>query len=151
LFAQAIVSGREEELSADERRLAGESFLDSGNEVEARRHLEYAAQAGIPQAAVTLGLRLIGRQQSVEDWQPGLPYFQTAAQAGDAHAMFLLGYYFDEIVRRNVGAVDWRALAQPSQPGPAAASEAELQSLHWYRKAAELGHARAAAKMEGRD
>jgi TPR repeat protein len=148
LFARAIRSGRETELSPDEMFLAGQSFRESGDTERGRRLIDEAAQAGVSEASVALGLEALGAGRDLEEWAPALPYFRAAAGAGHAHAAFLLGYYYDRMVRAEVGEVDWRALARPTQPGPAEPGEAERQAQHWYEIAAEQGHPRAKARLQ---
>ena len=115
LFAHAVRAGRIEELSPDERGRAGHVLLAT-EPSRALPLLEEAARGGSADADVTIGQYLVGRDARDADWEPALAHFRRAADRGHAYAAYLVGFYYDQIVRGRVGAVDWRQFASPGLP-----------------------------------
>ncbi len=131
----------------------------------ARQLLQQAAEAGYPPAMVTLGFDLLTRARSAAEAEVAIGWYRKAAEAGDGHAMYLLGAFRErgrstlKVPRDLPEAERWyRRAADAGHAGAMAAlgrmHEHGLQvrkdreaALSWYRRAAELGDEDAAKRL----
>jgi TPR repeat protein len=89
---------------------------------------------------VALGLHLLGPRKTEAAWTRALPHFRAAADGGNAHGAYLVGFYHDHIDGGFVAAVNWRSIAAPTGvPAPARLESRRSLARDWYERAARAG------------
>lgn len=134
-FGLACLDGRQDELTPDEKLLAGQSLLDADREL-ALDLMYDASAAGSVEADFAIGMAMLDAGQSDDDWREAIPFVLRAAEAGNARAQYAAGYYFDRIERGTVAMVDWRAICRPGIPLLLDPDSPESRARVWYERAA---------------
>ena len=146
LFVQAAAGGRLHEMAAEEVRLAGQVLLvdDAPGGLAL---LDRAARGGSVEAVFRIGAHHLGTRPGHAQWAAALRFFEMAGEHGHAHAAYLVAYYNDHVLRGQVGAVDWRAIAAPTFDSECVPGEAERTAHLWYERAAAGGSKAAAQRL----
>ena len=143
-FARAAEQGH-----VHAQRWLGVHYLVSEDYTQAVKWLTLAAEQGRADVQVKLGEMYKSGEGVPRDWDQAVKWFTCAAEQGDAKAQYQLGQLYrdggDGPEDGDYGS-ELRILSRILRD-KGAVSEDEAHAAHWYRRAAEQGHAEAQDRL----